>query len=202
MVKKGRYKYMKIDSNIKYADSIKRKISLKKKMHQDFLKSGGCKDREEIRRRTCYPMEKFNCSTVLIRSIYDTNYPDNTHLKKDFTGYFKAEPYNFYHNGLQVITGIKTITVKTNENMEKSINALEISFLPYSNIIEYDYDGDEYYGYPHIYCDFTNIHEPFEKVGYAYESKYGYQIIEDEFILAVEGVSKENNAKNKNTENS
>lgn len=163
-------------------NNIKRKIALKQRMHKDFLKPHGCRNQEEFNKRIRYPMEKFNDSEVIIMSIYDTAYPYNTLLEKDFTGYFKAEIYNFYHNGLIVIIGIKEIKVKS----IGVINACKIGYLPFKNIIDYDYKGDEYYRKPILYCDFVNKHDPFEKIGYADEFTDGYQIIDDDHILLTE----------------
>ncbi|PIH03103.1 hypothetical protein CS538_14660 [Clostridium combesii] len=170
-------------------NSVRRNLTLKKRMHKDFLKSVGCKDRTELNERLHSPMKKFNESEVLIRSIDDTDYPNNTLLEKDFAGYFKAEVYNFYHNGIQVIIEVKDIKIKQyeNENNDKfkitTIRVLEIGYLPFNNIIDYDYDGDEYYMYPHLYCDFINKNDPFEKIGYAYEYSYGWIIVDDDLIV-------------------
>lgn len=40
-------------------------------------------------------------------------------------------------------------------------------------------DGDEYYNYPHLYCDFINVQDPFEKVGYSL-------ILEDDNYMVIE----------------
>ncbi|MBI6873437.1 restriction endonuclease [Clostridium aciditolerans] len=170
-------------------NSMRRNIVFKKRMHNDFLKSAGCKDRIELDERLHSPMKKFNKSEVLIRSIDDSDYPDNTLLEKDFTGYFKAEVYNFYHNGLQVIIGVKDIKVRQYDEVDNDkfevgiIRVLEIGYLPFDNIIDYDYDGDEYYMYPHLYCDFINRNDPFEKIGYAYEHSYGWMIVDDDLVI-------------------
>ncbi|AWI06727.1 restriction endonuclease [Clostridium drakei] len=173
----------------KKVNSIRRNITLKKRMHNDFLKAYGCKDRDELNERLHSPMRKFNESEVLIRSIDDTDYPENALLEKDFMGYFKAEVYNFYHNGLQVIIGVKDIRVKQYEGLDgdkftiETIRVAEIGYLPFDNIIDYDYNGDEYYMYPHLYCDFVNRNDPFEKIGYACEQSYGWTIIDDDLVI-------------------
>ena len=38
--------------------------------------------------------------------------------------------------------------------------------IPFENIEAVDWDGDEYYYFPHIYCHFTNRKEPYESVDY------------------------------------
>ena len=42
------------------------------------------------------------------------------------------------------------------------LKVLLISSIPYENIEQVDWDGDEYYGYPHIYCWFNNKKVPYE----------------------------------------
>lgn len=168
--------------------SIRRNIALKKRMKNDFLKHTGCRTRDEINERLHKPWTKFNHSEVLVRSIYDKAYPkDNTLLNNDFTGYYKAEVYDFYHNGLMVraYPYIKTVTVKEEDlenpgtyvTYEEEVELL--GCIPFENIIDYDIDGDEYYNYPHIFCDFTNVSDPYEKI--VYLSKEGY-IFDDDYI--------------------
>ena len=60
--------------------------------HNDFFKplSPG----EDRMKRIDEPWRCFNSSKVLIRSIYDKAYPENTLLEEEGTGYYKAEIYN------------------------------------------------------------------------------------------------------------
>lgn len=168
--------------------SIRRNVALKKKMHKDFLRQTGYISEE--RREILYkPWMKFNHSEVLIRSIYDKAYPDeNTLLKYDFTGYYKAEVYNFYHNGLMVraypyAKKVKYRLKDYDESGDKIVD-LRVEILgciPFENIIEYDIDGDEYYNYPHLFCDFVNVSDPYEKIVYISES--GLRLDEDMIVV-------------------
>lgn len=167
---------------------IRRNIALKKKMKNDFLKQTGCRTREEIEDRLHKPWTKFNHSEVLIRSIYDKAYPHNTLLDREFTGYYKAEVYDFYHNGLMVraypyVKNIKYKQESLDKQDEFEIIDLEVEILgciPFENIIEYDVDGDEYYNYPHLFCDFVNVSDPYEKFVYLCDD--GYMIDEDSIV--------------------
>lgn len=159
--------------------TVRRNVELKKEMHKDFLKSGF--SIEEIRELINKPHKKFISSEFLIRSVDDIHYPAN--IPDEFGNYpwFKVEAHKFYHNGLYVVTGIVTIVydsenrweIKTDKHeglikkglLNKS-NVVEISKLPFENIITYDIDGDEYYMYPHIYCDFSFMGNPFEGKDY------------------------------------
>lgn len=168
--------------------SIRRNIALKKHMKRDFLKQTGCRNREELDERLHNPWTKFNHSEVLIRSIYDKAYPENTLLDTDFTGYYKAEVYNFYHNGLMVraypyVKDIKYKQEILDNGDEFEIIDLKVELLgciPFDNIIEYDMEGDEYYNYPHLFCDFVNVSDPYEKIVYLCDD--GYIIEEDKIV--------------------
>lgn len=154
-------------------NSIRRNVALKKQMHADFLKQARNFTTEERKRLFSNPALKFNKSEVLIRSIYDTNYPKNTLLEENGTGYFKAEVYDFYHNGLMVRSYPYCIDARVRfkqlgneQNVEKDVRLETIHCIPFENIIAYDMEGDEYYPYPHLYCDFINGSDPFEEVRY------------------------------------
>lgn len=157
--------------------SIRRNIALKKRMKEDFLRQSGFRN-ASIEERLKKPWLKFNCSEVLIRSIYDKAYPEeNTLLNNDFTGYYKAEIYDFYHNGLMVraYPYVKDIKYKLEDEETSEIVELRAEVfgcIPFDNIIEYDIDGDEYYTYPHLFCDFVNVSDPYEKI--VYRTKSGH----------------------------
>ena len=69
---------------------------------------------------------------------------------------------------------------------QSTIDAIEemhlqvIGCIPFENIIAYDADGDEYYLFPHLYCDFPNGSDPFEAIIYLTESR---QVIDKERIV-------------------
>lgn len=54
--------------------------------------------------------------------------------------------------------------------------------IPFENIIDYDIDGDEYYNYPHLFCDFVNVSDPYEKIVY---------LLEDGYIIDSDSVEKD-----------
>lgn len=155
--------------------TVRRNIELKKEMKRDFLKGNIPVDQfNEIVRK---PHLKFNSTEFLIRSVDDVYYPENIADEYGNYPWFKVEAHDFYHNGLYVVTGIVTIVFndknywdfKTDDDdllieqgLIKTTNVIEISKLPFENIIAYDIDGDEHYMYPHIYCDFSFMGHPFE----------------------------------------
>lgn len=52
--------------------------------------------------------------------------------------------------------------------------------IPFESIIAYDVDGDEYYNYPHLYCDFINGTDPYEEI--QYKADNGLFIAKDDII--------------------
>lgn len=44
--------------------------------------------------------------------------------------------------------------------------------IPFENIIEYDTDGDEYYRYPHLFCDYSCGEDPYEEIRYRFRNEY------------------------------
>lgn len=190
------FAYFGINLSAKRNDTIKalrRNIALKKKMHVDFEKEDlSVVDLHEIRDNGDYS-RKFIHSEVLVRSIYDNKYPENS---PDMPGYFKAEIYNWYHNGLEVRAYpyvINAVIRQPKDNAEIGSKdpddyyveecRLEVfGCIPFDSIIDYDIDGDEYYNYPHLFCDYPCGSHPFEEI--RYRNQTGYEV-RDEDILEI-----------------
>jgi hypothetical protein len=49
---------------------------------------------------------------------------------------------------------------------DRMINLMLTGFIPYENIEMIDWDGDQYYSYPHVYCYFDFKGEPYERLAY------------------------------------
>ena len=169
--------------------AIRRNVAMKKRMHQDFIKPYSPKDRISHIERIDKPWIKFRHSEVLIRSIHDKSYPDNTLMNQDYSGYFKAEVYDFYHNGLMVRAHpyVATATVRFEDYHKpgtyttSDVKVELLGCIPFDSIIEYDIDGDEYYPYPHLYCDFIHTTDPYEKIVYM-DSDTNYKYRDDEIV--------------------
>lgn len=164
-------------------NAIRRNISLKKRMQKDFFKPAEHGEKRKHQRDT------FISNEVLIRSIYDTSYPD---ISDSGYGWFKTEVYDWYHNGLMVYVPPYGVSAKVKwlkrtaepgsnnpEDYEIKDEELEtVGCIPFERIIEYDIEGDEFFRFPHVYCDFER--DPFEEI--RYYRKDGYQINKEQII--------------------
>ena len=115
-------------------------------------------------------------SDVIIRDVRRVdNYPDTDEKSRGISSWFRLGLIDLYHRGIVVAfqwdrliqseDGIwrEKDYEKDQEDGEKVILAGRI---PFENIEAVDWEGDEYYYYPHIYCHFTNKKEPYESVDY------------------------------------
>lgn len=196
----------------KRAASIRRNITLKKRLKNEFLYRVGEEGLPPREERLKNPSAKFRYSRFIIHSIDDTYYPE---VARDQGGgiysWFRVEAYDFYHNGIQVVlrgvavivepsTGKWAVLDWRREEPIDTARYIEVSAgligcIPYRNIVDVDTDGDEYYSYPHIYCQFADRGEPYEEFLYYVTTKDGHHHFLDakdrfEYKAASGGVAK------------
>jgi hypothetical protein len=153
---------------------VKRNIRMKEKMRRELLANRF--SREEIQK---HPWKKFKFLEIIIHSIDDKAYPNIDENHKGISPWFKAEVYDFYHNGLEVTIGLDYIimdtdgywdVIKHNEEYDEQKYARHKAYynglIPFENIIDYDLSGDEYYREPQFYCDFKFNGMPYEGFNY------------------------------------
>ena len=129
-----------------------------------------------------HPCDKFKVSKVIIRSIYDEDYPDTDDDGKH-DSWFKSFPFNIYHDGIQMkIAPWTSETIVINPHGEwmlknefekckydgeyMELNVDIIGNIPYSYIADIKEDGDEYFDYPIISCVFNGKSGPFKNIWY------------------------------------
>jgi hypothetical protein len=111
-------------------------------------------------------------SDVIIRDMKRIDaYPDVDGREKGISPWFRLGLVGTYHRGILVAhswgglmadgDGWRGPNYAAGEKPE--VKALLISNIPYENIEQVDWDGDEYYAYPHIYCWFGNKKSPYER---------------------------------------
>jgi len=103
------------------------------------------------------------------------NYPSVDDRKKGIASWFKVEIKDLYYRGIEVILRIDGLVYVENlrqwrysENNEKgAVNAYLVGQIPYDVIRGVEWNGDEYYNYPHIYCEFSKKKkQPYENLVY------------------------------------
>lgn len=125
---------------------------------------------------------------VIVRDMKRIDsYPDISDKKqKGISPWFRVGLVGTYHRGILIGLSWGGLSYDEKHKMwrhtnyalkeETEINALLIGYIPFENIETVDWGGDEYYGYPHIYCHFnTKRKEPYEKLAYC-EKKFLHEI--------------------------
>jgi len=152
------------------------------------------KRREELRREFEEHLPKKNkygvhCDAI-IRDIKRMDlYPAIDEEGKGISPWFKVEVKGLYHRGLEVFTSMPK-SIKQGENGEwdfadykdpQEVTGYPVGRIPFDLIEHVDWEGDEYYPDPHIYCRF--------KDGQPYESTVFFRRYtkDDEFLIEVEG---------------
>jgi hypothetical protein len=117
---------------------------------------------------------------VIIRDMKRIDsYPENSD-QKGISAWFRAGLVDTYHRGILVGLGWERLrnqngngqwTFAPGAEQEGDQNFALIGSIPYENIEEVDWEGDGYYGYPHIYCFFSHQKEPYEHVGFYTQTK-------------------------------
>ena len=100
-------------------------------------------------------------------------YPDIDEKAKGISAWFKVEVKGLYHRGLEVFINVESLVFEEKHDGWRSgrydepgaVNALLVGRIPFDVIRTVTWDGDEYYPFPHIYCDFSKRHgQPYEEL--------------------------------------
>jgi hypothetical protein len=115
---------------------------------------------------------------VIIRDVKRVdNYPDTAEAEKGISSWFRAGLVGTYHRGIQVGLRYEGLCWDESEKKwryanykqsEKSeISAALLGLIRYENIESVNWEGDEYYGFPHIYCHFVEKkRQPYERLAF------------------------------------
>lgn len=110
---------------------------------------------------------------VIIRHVNRMDsYPEVDEKKKGISPWFRAGLLDTYHKGILVGLRFGTLTVGpdgyqyTNykDGQEGDIKVYLVGKIPYAYIEGVNFDGDEYYYFPHIFCHYANKGEPYEEL--------------------------------------
>jgi hypothetical protein len=109
---------------------------------------------------------------VIIRDMKRMDVYPEASSSKGISAWFRVGLADTYERGIMVGLRWEGLTegddgfrygdwTKGEEGQRK---VLLTGYVPYENIESVDWDGDGYYGFPHIYCYFTFKGEPYEKI--------------------------------------
>jgi hypothetical protein len=115
-------------------------------------------------------------SEVIVRDMKRIdNYPDAKD-KRGISPWFRVGLMGTYHRG--ILVGLRWGTLTKHSGGEHwrftdrsagekgDVRVMMIGSIPYENIDNVDWGGDEYYSDPHVYCFFTHNKEPYEHTGF------------------------------------
>lgn len=168
----ARTQRLRKDVLLRAEEEVRRNLRLKAHMRADFLKPVSERDWSRERR----PYEKFANHEVIIHSAAGNDvYPDIDD-GPGISTWFKVDLWDFYFNGLEVILGVVHGIVGEDgywaqidygeafdTNRFREMKMFQLGRIPWRNIVAYDIDGDEYYGFPHLYCRFAD-RGPYEAI--------------------------------------
>lgn len=165
--------------------ALRRDLQLRDKMRRDLVKPWAEIQRGRDANRRERPYDKFRCNRLIIHQLGDDTYP----VSRDGPGispWFRIEPFDFYHGGIKFVLRIDAGVIENESDYAghlhwaiipygadfdrerfKRVSIWRLGLIPYRNIRHYDPDGDEHYSTPHLYCDFNENGEPYEKLEYA-----------------------------------
>lgn len=120
-----------------------------------------------------FPENRKRNSKMLLRAFDGNQYPDSNEPNKyNEYSWFAAEIKSQYHSGLEFVYGIEELAVLDNNKWDFSKNikgenlfkvkVYRVGQLNFSDIVDYDLNGDEYYPVPQFFCRFTHKGLPFE----------------------------------------
>ena len=117
-----------------------------------------------------------NFGNAIIRDISRMdNYPKIDDGKKGISSWFPVEIKGLYHRGIEVILRIDSLVYVADFRQwhfspnggKGTVNAFLVGQIPFDLIRYVEWNGDEYYRYPHIYCEFNKKKkQPYENLVY------------------------------------
>lgn len=153
--------------------------------------------REQLRKKFEDELSKIRARNlrrdIVIRDVDRVDgYPNVDENEKGISPWFKVGILETYTRGIKVGLSIVALTQSENGlrytdhkvNEEKDITAYLIGEIPFDSIVTVNWEGDEYYYFPHIYCHFNHDGQPYERLTFCEKIDMGhghnyYKVISD-----------------------
>lgn len=119
---------------------------------------------------------------VIIRHVNRMDsYPDTKEKGKGISSWFRARLLDTYNNGIMVALRFYKLSMSPNgyrysnhsKGEEGDIEVFLVGKIPFEFIEEVNFDGDDYYNKPHIFCHYKNKGEPYEEIIFCEEIDMG-----------------------------
>lgn len=161
-------------------------IHLVKREGKNFTPGELVKHSEELRKQ--FQEEIYKCRSkelrndVIIRHVNRMDsYPDIDDKEREISPWFRASLFDTYHKGIMIGLRFGSLSegpdgwIFTNykDGDKGDIQVYMIGKIPYEFIEGVNFDGDEYYYFPHIFCHFANKREPYEEIVFCEEVDMG-----------------------------
>jgi len=117
--------------------------------------------KKEVSSRLGRVLAETNGDAIIREVRRKDSYPELDESLRSISPWFKVELKGTYYAGIEVFTSIQHVIVK--DNVARLADDPEdpdgetvfiVGRIPYSAIEGIDWDGDEFYGFTHIYCRF------------------------------------------------
>jgi hypothetical protein len=131
--------------------------------------------RKDIEPRVFKRINQGQCYEVIIRHVNRADdYPDIETNDKNISSWFKTELIETYHSGIRVLLGIDRLVVcpdgyrymVSGSDTGESVKGFLFGEINYDSIELINWDGDEYYNSPIIYCHFDHEGMPYQSLVY------------------------------------
>jgi hypothetical protein len=116
--------------------------------------------KKEVNERLWKVLSETNGDAIIRELRRKDTYPELDESLRSVSPWFKVELKGTYHAGIEVFTSVQNVTIRNGiaRRADPTDPTAETVYIvgriPYEAIEGIDWEGDEYYGFTHIYCRF------------------------------------------------
>ncbi len=115
---------------------------------------------------------------VIVRDVSRLDQYPESDERNGISSWFRVALIGQYHRGIELGLSLHSLVFEPNEgpngawrlaDHDRDVDketAYLVGYVRYEEIEQVDWNGDEYYNYPHIYCHFTHGGQPYEKLAF------------------------------------